>query len=37
MGEEQAGKVGVHALITADELIRERKARHEATLLETED
>ena len=23
MGEEQAGKIGVHALITADELIRE--------------
>jgi hypothetical protein len=36
MGEEQAGKIGVHALITADELIREGKPQHEATLLEPE-
>jgi hypothetical protein len=37
MGEKQAGKIGVHALITADELIRKGEPRHEATLLEPKD
>jgi hypothetical protein len=36
-GEEEAGKVGVHALITRDQLVGERETGHEATLLEPED
>ncbi|KAG1884423.1 hypothetical protein F4604DRAFT_1677050 [Suillus subluteus] len=32
--KEQASKIGVRTLITADELVRERKTRHETTLLE---
>jgi len=35
--EEQASKVGVHSLVTGDELIGEGKTWHEATLLEPED
>jgi hypothetical protein len=34
---EQAGKVGVHALVARDELVREGQAAHEAALLEPED
>lgn len=37
VGEEQAGEVGVHALVTADQLVREGETRHEPTLLEPED
>lgn len=37
MGEEQAGEVGVHAFITADQLVGEGQARHESTLLQPED
>ncbi len=37
MREEQAGKVGVHALITRDELVGESETGHETTLLEPED
>lgn len=37
MSEEQASKVGVHALVTADELVGECKTRHQATLLHPED
>lgn len=37
MGEEQASKIGVHALITTDELVREGEPRHKTTLLEPED
>jgi hypothetical protein len=37
VGEKEAGKVGVETLITGDELVRERQARHEASLLEPED
>jgi hypothetical protein len=36
-GEEETGKVGVHALITGDELVGECETGHEATLLEPED
>lgn len=35
--EEQAGEVGVHALVTRDELVGEGKTRHQTTLLEPED
>lgn len=35
--EEQAGKVGVHALVARDELVGEGEAGHEAALLEPED
>jgi len=35
--EKQAGKVGVHALVTRDELVGEGKTRHQTTLLEPED
>jgi len=37
VAEEQASKIGVHTLITTDELIGECKARHETTFLEPED
>ena len=37
MGEEQAGKVGVHALVAGDELVGEGEAGHEAAFLEPED
>ena len=37
VAEEQAREVGMHPLITRDELVGESKARHEATLLEPED
>lgn len=37
MAEEQASEVGVHTLITADQLVREGQTRHETTLLEPED
>jgi len=37
VGEKQAGKVGVHALITRDQLVREGQAGHQATLLEPKD
>ena len=33
---EQTGKIGVHTLVTADELVRECQARHQASLLEPE-
>jgi hypothetical protein len=35
--EEEAGKVGVHALVTGDELVGEGETGHETTLLEPED
>lgn len=35
--EEQAGKVGVHTLVTRDELVGEGKTGHETTLLQPED
>jgi len=34
---EQASKVGVHSLVTGDELVGEGKTWHQATLLEPED
>jgi hypothetical protein len=34
--EEQTREVGVHALVTADELVREGKTRHQAALLQPE-
>lgn len=37
MAEEEACEVGVHTLITADELVAEGEARHEPSLLEPED
>ena len=37
VAEEQASEVGVHTLITADQLVREGQTRHETTLLEPED
>lgn len=36
MGEEEAGKVGVETLVAGDKLVRERKTRHETTLLQPE-
>ena len=36
MLEEQAREVGMHTFVTADELIREGKSRHEAALLDPE-
>jgi hypothetical protein len=35
--EEEASKVGVHTLITRDELVRERETRHQSALLQPED
>ncbi|KAJ8607525.1 hypothetical protein MRB53_040235 [Persea americana] len=35
--EEQAGEVGVHALVARDELVGEGQARHQAALLQPED
>jgi hypothetical protein len=35
--EEQTREVGVHALVTADELVREGETRHQALLLQPED
>jgi hypothetical protein len=35
--EEEAGEVGVHALVAGDELVREGKTGHETALLEPED
>jgi hypothetical protein len=35
--KEKACEVGVHALVTRDELVGEGKTRHQATLLEPED
>lgn len=35
--EQQAGEVGVHTLITRDELVGEGQTRHETTFLEPED
>jgi hypothetical protein len=35
--EQEAGEVGVHALITRDELVGEGKTGHETTLLQPED
>lgn len=37
VGEEEAGEVGVHALVTGDELVGEGEAGHETALLEPED
>jgi hypothetical protein len=37
VAKEPTGKIGVHTLFTADELVRERQARHQAPLLEPED
>ncbi len=37
MGEEEAGEVGVEALVARDELVGEGEAGHEAALLEPED
>ena len=37
VAEEQACEVGVHALVTRDELVGEREAGHETTLLQPED
>lgn len=37
MGEEQAGEVGVHALVAGDELVGEGETGHEAAFLEPED
>ena len=37
MREQEAGEVGVHALVTADELVGEGQARHKAALLQPED
>lgn len=37
LAEEQAGKLGVHTLVTADELVGEGKAGHKTTLLKPED
>lgn len=37
MGEEEAGKVGVEALVARDELVGEGESGHEATLLKPED
>ena len=33
LAEEEAGKVGVHTLITADKFVRQGKSRHEPSLL----
>jgi hypothetical protein len=35
--KEQASKIDVHTFITADELVGERKSRHQTTLLQPED
>ena len=37
VGEQKASKVGVHTLITRDELVGEGETRHQATLLQPED
>jgi len=37
MTEEQAGKVGMHTLVSGDELVGKGETGHEATLLEPED
>lgn len=37
LSEQQAGEVGVQALVAADELVREAQPRHEPSLLEPED
>jgi hypothetical protein len=37
MTEEQAGKVGMHALVSRDELVGESETGHKAALLEPED
>ena len=37
VGEEQAGKVGVEAFVSGDQLVAEGEAGHQATLLEPED
>ena len=37
VAEEDTGKVGVHTLVTADELIRKSKTGHQAALLQPED
>jgi hypothetical protein len=36
LGEEEAGEVGVHALVAGDEFVGEGQTRHEAALLEPE-
>ena len=37
VGEEQAGEVGVHALVAGDEFVGKGEARHQAAFLEPED
>jgi hypothetical protein len=37
VAEQQTSKVGVHTLVTADELVREGETGHQAPLLEPED
>ena len=37
MREEEAGEVGVHALVTGDEFVGEGEAGHQSTLLQPED
>ena len=37
LGEEQASKVGVHTLVTGDELVGEGQTGHETALLQPED
>ena len=37
MTEQEAGKVGVHTLVTADQLVGEGETGHETTLLQPED
>lgn len=37
VAKEQAHKVSVHTLITANELVGERKTRHKTAFLESED
>lgn len=37
MAVQQASKVGMQTFVSADELVRERQATHETTLLEPED
>jgi hypothetical protein len=37
MSEQETGKVGVNALVVADQFVRERQARHKSALLQPED